>query len=79
MNTDEADDLVEQIANDTAELLTTDDICGRLSISRTTLERWRKAHQFPAPDIYIGRARWSMATFKKWLETKTIRDGNTCG
>jgi predicted DNA-binding transcriptional regulator AlpA len=33
-------DIVERIANGSAQLLGIDDICQRLSISRTTFDRW---------------------------------------
>lgn len=70
-----ADELVDRIADGTAELLTIDDVCARLSISRPTLERWRRNKQFPAADIQLGKSpRWSMDTFKTWLETQTHRD-----
>jgi len=94
--------LIESIAAGQAQLLTADDICKRLSISRSTFERWvrnsvpiqeqiqRKSEalgtigqmlemmvepeksdktSFPQADIRIGNSpRWSIETFKKWLE-----------
>jgi len=39
MNTN---DIVEQIANGTAQLLSADEICKRLEISRSTFDRWVK-------------------------------------
>lgn len=35
-----ADDLIDRIADGTAILLGIDEICGRLSVSRPTFERW---------------------------------------
>lgn len=36
----QVNDIVDRIANGSAQLLSIDDICTRLSISRTTFDRW---------------------------------------
>lgn len=84
-------DLVNQIAEGTAILLSAEDICTRLSVSRSTFDRWVKngstqyiggrppkslfnkdddsSISFPPPDIRIGNSpRWSIDTFKAWLQ-----------
>lgn len=40
MKKSENSDLVNQIAEGTAVLLTAEDICNRLSVSRSTFDRW---------------------------------------
>lgn len=62
-------------------LLSIDDVCARLSISRSTLERLRRtgdvvpsnddfvgAPVFPEPTLVIGRSpRWSATALNEWL------------
>ena len=73
-------ELVERIANGEATLLGINDICKRLSISRTTFDRWlqntvdqttpraENTRKFPLPDIRIGNSpKWELETFKCWL------------
>lgn len=60
-------------------LLSIDDVCARLSISRSTLERLRRtgdgapddlvgAPVFPEPTLVIGRSpRWAATALNAWL------------
>lgn len=47
-------DLVDRIANGTAELLGIDDICKRLGVSRTTLDRWVQNGRSKKLDVGLG-------------------------
>lgn len=60
------------------QLLTVDDICIKLSISRSTLDRLRgvgtksetlKNFDFPEPLLYIGKSpRWSVQQINFWIQ-----------
>jgi predicted DNA-binding transcriptional regulator AlpA len=66
-------------------LLTSKQVCSRLSISRVTLDRWRRnagkepvatragpLTQFPKPDVRIGKSsRWKASTLAQWLKQCT--------
>ncbi|HHT3530641.1 TPA: helix-turn-helix transcriptional regulator [Enterobacter asburiae] len=47
-------DLVDRIADGTAELLGIDDICRRLGVSRTTLDRWVQNGRSKRLDLALG-------------------------
>jgi hypothetical protein len=80
------EELIDRIANGEAELLDIGEICKRLKISRSTLERVRetpsnpkkKTIQFPEPDLWFGKSpRWEIQTFKKWLaESIAVQQSN---
>lgn len=55
-------------------LLTINDVCESLSISRRTLERIRKVN-FMKPTLFVGKSpRWEEETLRTWLtKTKNIK------
>jgi len=60
------------------DLLTIEDICRKLSISKSTLDRLRgiskknevlMMHNFPEPLLYIGKSpRWSVQQINFWIQ-----------
>ena len=78
-------DLVTKIAQGETELLSAEVIIKRLSISRSTFNRWvaqsdpekasdsKDAISFPLPDVRIGNSpRWTLETFKEWLQERVV-------
>jgi predicted DNA-binding transcriptional regulator AlpA len=46
-----------------------DDVAAALGVSRSAVERERRAGRFPKPDRVVGRMPlWSPATVRAWLE-----------
>lgn len=83
---DEQEDLIHRIAIGESELLNMSAICKLLKISRSTLERLIKLDNsnkpdsqtvpFPKPDLKFGKSpRWTMDTFKKWLQASLDKQG----
>ena len=60
------------------DLLTIEDICKKLSISKSTLDRLRgiskkneilMMYDFPEPLLYIGKSpRWSVQQINSWIQ-----------
>ncbi|EHR1015844.1 helix-turn-helix domain-containing protein [Vibrio parahaemolyticus] len=49
-------------------MLTIDQVCEKLSVSRRTLEIKRKANEFPEPTCYVfSKPRWSVNELNHWL------------
>lgn len=70
-------------------LLSINDICEKLSISRQTLDRWRgisspkspntnqNSPSFPEPDAYLGESpRWTIETVNKFVDDSTQQERN---
>lgn len=54
------DDLINQIAEGKAILLSADDICSRLSVSRSTFDRWvRNGAPFSVKDSLLNEPEFS--------------------
>lgn len=75
-------DLIDRIANGEEKLLSRNEICKRLNVPLVTFDKWRRTpskdkpceNRFPNPDLYIGGSpRWSMTSFKKWIETCLLK------
>ncbi len=55
--------------HDPLDLLSTQQICERLSIAPRTLQTWRQSGRFPAPDLAVGKTlRWRRASLERWLD-----------
>lgn len=50
-------------------LLTTDEVCAELSISKTTIERLVKANIFPKPCYIGGNKRWRGVDVQNWANS----------
>lgn len=49
-------------------LLTINQVCEKLSVSRSTVYRWWKWGAIPAPVKIEGALRWREAELAKWVE-----------
>jgi predicted DNA-binding transcriptional regulator AlpA len=51
-----------------------DDVAAAVGVSRSAIERERRAGRFPKPDRTVGRMPlWTPATIRAWLEGGRIR------
>lgn len=50
-----------------SELLTIDDLCSYLKVSRRTIYEWLKQHKLPALKI-VGQWRFRRDTIDSWIE-----------
>ena len=75
------DKVVNEIADNIADLISISEICKILGISRTTLDRWINndsgiGETFPKNDIKIGnRLYWGRDTFKQWISERVTNKG----
>ena len=49
-------------------LVTLTEVCRRVSLSRKTIWRLRRANAFPQPVVIRGRALWSELEVGAWIE-----------
>lgn len=53
-------------------LLTAEQVCERLSISRRTLDTKKKSGEFPEPICYVfSSPRWSIRQLNEWINKST--------
>jgi predicted DNA-binding transcriptional regulator AlpA len=46
-----------------------DEVAATLGVSRSTIERERRAGRFPRPDLTVGKMPlWRPATIRRWVE-----------
>jgi len=51
-----------------------DEVAATVGVSRSAIERERRAGRFPKPDRVVGRMPlWTPATFRAWLEGGRVR------
>lgn len=53
------------------EIITIEEICAKLKISRQTLYRWRRDGTFTLPPVNARGTKWLASEFSRWLRERS--------